>query len=174
MPKYYKNINEALERIRWRFQKGGWKTNLDDLNAFNVIVEYVNNQRALNVNQNIPFAKLFIWAYADMLKKYNATVFDNIPQKAVSKMLDRDLEEYYQRFTQMLNDSENYLRFRSLFPEKEDKGYLTRYTEKEIKEQIKKISPKQQKEAIQNVWELEDVKNQLNLMIAEALNRFNK
>lgn len=103
------NIEKALDRIRWRFSNGkAFMPNVNDVEAFNYLVDYVEQKEAQTLRDNALFAKLYIWVYGQFLSHYKATVFDSIPQKELNKLLDLPLADHVKRFTDSLNDSELY------------------------------------------------------------------
>ena len=98
---------KGLDRIIWRINNG-WKANEKDQEAINEIITYVNktNERALNDNE-IAF-KMYVMLFSQYLERYEATVFDDIPQKELHKMLTIPTERFLERFTERLNKSERY------------------------------------------------------------------
>lgn len=156
-------INQAVQRFRWRLTNG-WKPNETDLEAFNTIVEFVNNQHKNQLPKNELFAKLYIHLYGKLLNHYNATVFDPEPQKELNRILDRPIENIIEDFRQSLNLSELYQVF-------QEKGI-------EVKHPILKTDEQKKREAqsitIQELpeWTYEDVKNQLETQINLALNQY--
>lgn len=146
-------IKKALNRISWRMQNS-WKSNQNDIDAYNQIVDFVNNTNKINDYQL--FAKLYIWVYGQLLIHYNATVFDKEPQKELHRILDKPLTQIIEEFTNKLNQTE-------LYQLLQDKGIST----KPHGEKDKVLELDQYPE-----WKTEDVKNNLETMINRAINQF--
>lgn len=166
-------ITKAVDRFVWRFSKdtsyNKWKVNESDLEALNTIIDFVKNKHKQQLQANQLFAKLYVMVYAQFLQRYNATVFDDIPQVELHKLLDKPLSVFIQRFTDRLNDSELY----SLLDElnikhpstttKEEKDSETDRLSNAIQEQENK------EKLFGDVWDLETVtdalERQINLVI---------
>ena len=90
-------IKKALDRISWRLSNG-WKANEKDIEALNTIAKFVNQKHDEDFNNNTLFAKLYVYIYGEFLKYYEATVFDNIPQKELHKELDKPFSQIVEEF----------------------------------------------------------------------------
>ena len=148
-------IKKAVERITWRLNNG-WKANENDIEAINFIVDYVNTTSNKTIQNNELTAKLYIFAYSQFLKRYNATVFDDIPRKELNKMLSKPLGLYYEKFKNDLNTTELYQHFQEHNIEINHPMLMT----EEEKEKIKII----------DVWDYETVKENLERDIVNIIN----
>ncbi len=92
-----KNIKQAIEHFQWKF-KNSWKPTPKDLEAFNTIVDFVNSKHAQQIKQQQLFGKLQVTYYGELLKYYQSTVFDSIPQKELHKQLDKSWDEIFEDF----------------------------------------------------------------------------
>lgn len=167
------NIEKSVRRIAWRLSNG-WKANQNDIDAVNEIIEFVNAKQKEQIKDNQLFAKMYIHIYGEYLKFYKATVFDEIPQKELHKILDTPLSEIIENFKKDLNDSERYEIMKSLGME--DKHPATRtdqekQKEKEITEQI--LEKHSHDEIFFNdIWDYKTVEKNLIIQINAVLNSF--
>lgn len=83
-----------------------WKATKNDVEAINEIIKFVEEKHAKQLENNQLFAKLYISYYAEILKYYQATVFDNEPQKALHKILDTPIEQLINDFVKTANEIE--------------------------------------------------------------------
>ena len=157
-----KNIDQNIKRLSFTLSKGN-RPNGTDIEAFNGVVEWINTYKTDVLNNNKLFAKLYILFLNQYIEKFETDIFDPIPQKELSRLLDLPLENYYIAFTKALNDSGRYRLLR-------EKGVKTG---KHPKEMTKEDRGKDVKlEDFKDVWDVETVTDNLGLMIVEALKRF--
>jgi len=95
-------IKKAIEHFEWKFTNK-WKPTEADLNAYNTILNFVKDKHEQQYNNNQLFAKLYITFYGELIKYYNATVFDKEPQKALHQILDTSIETLIQKFLDKAN-----------------------------------------------------------------------
>ena len=95
-------IKKAIEHFEWKFTNK-WKPTQADLNAYNTILNFVKDKHEQQYNNNQLFAKLYITFYGELIKYYNATVFDKEPQKALHQILDTSIETLIQKFLDKAN-----------------------------------------------------------------------
>ena len=154
-----KNIDQNIKRLSFTLSKGN-KPNQTDIEAFNGVVEWINTYKTDVLNNNKLFAKLYILFLKQHIEKFETDIFDQIPQKELSRLLDLPLENYYIAFTKALNDSGRYRILR-------EKGV-------EIGKHPKEMTNKADVnlEDFKDVWDVETVTDNLGLMIVEALKRF--
>jgi len=100
-------------------------------------------------------------------------VFDDIPQKEISKMLDKPISALIQRFTDNLNDSNQYFNLESLIGDLKHPAIETEKEEKlkKIREEVKK-NPAILDKITCKAWETQDVEEGIMNMVATALIRF--
>lgn len=157
-------INKAINRLQWRL-KNGWKANQNDVDAINFIIDFANIQQTENFESNELFAKLYIFAYKDYLKKFKGTVFDEVPKKELHKFIDKSLETHIIEFKDFLNLSEQYERlneFESIktYP-KHLKNNSVSFSKNESKEVLEIIN--------NEVWDYETVRDNLTTQINNVI-----
>jgi len=140
----YKRFKDAKES-KYR----SFKVSNNDFKAFLEVVEYIDILRDEKVAKNTLFAKLYIYHLNQIIDIYNTDVFEEIPQKELSKILDIPLEAYFKRFheklqTNWINSMANKLVKTKEFP----------------------------KEYVNEKYTLDFTTEKLTEMINEALNRF--
>lgn len=137
-------LQKAIDKLKWRLSTvKSFTPNQNDVDALNCIIDYINNQAKGNVNNNLLFAKLYIYTYNQFLKHYKSSIFDEITQKELHKLLNTDIELFYKAFKTQLEDNSIY--------DLIEKNESTENAEK---------------------FELDYVKENLNMMINLALNKF--
>ena len=163
------NLKTAINRITWRLKNG----NQNDIDALNCVIDYINTQDSDVVNNNLIFAKLFIYNLNQNINHYKASVFDDIPQKELSRILDMPLERFYLSFKQSLDDN---MQKRVFLKNGIEIGtHPATKSESELKDDEMKreyMSDKDVKVILQDNYSLEVVTKKLNTMISTALNRF--
>ena len=157
------NPVKALDRLAWRFGGGSFTPNENDIKAYNDLAQYVEKQEKKQINNNLLFAKLYIYAYAKLLNHYQTNVFDPIPQKELSKVLKSPIEGLFIRFKDVLNESDMYTHLDS---KKFVYGHPLTLDEKTKESNLEKMQnlPKY------NSWNLEDVKENLEAQINLVIN----
>ena len=148
--KYKWNLEKAIKRIAWRFTSNKpFTPNDNDLDALNSVIGWSNRQQADAVKSNQLFAKLYIYHLNQTIRYFESNIFDDIPQKDLSRLLDLPLDNYYSAFHKELQ-SNNVTRV------VKDKTIANEDLLKELEEK----------------YTLEVVTEKLDEMINEALNRF--
>jgi hypothetical protein len=99
------NIKKAIEHFEWKLSNH-WKPTAKDIEAFNEIVKFSKNTLENNFNNNLFAAKLYVIYYGELLKYYESTVFDDIPQKELHKQLDKSFNEIVSDFIDKHHDIE--------------------------------------------------------------------
>lgn len=162
-------IEKAIKHFHYKLSNI-WKATDKDIEAFKGIRDFVVRKNENQINNNQLFAKLYVYVYAQFLEKYNATVFDPIPQKELNKMLSKPLDLFIQSFTKNINESDMYENLQNLGLElkhpaiKSDKDIIN---EKAI---ISDLSDDKIKDVLSDTWKVEDVENNLIAMLNAALN----
>jgi hypothetical protein len=140
-------LDKSVQRLSWQFSRGtSFKPNQNDVDALNTVFEWITSQKEINLLNQQLFAKLYIYQLEQTLRYYDSTVFDAMIQKDLSRILDTPLDAFYQAFHKSLHHN-----------------------------QLKKLKIKDglSLEDIKENYTLEVVKDQLNNMITEAINKFN-
>ncbi len=170
--KLWMNVDAAIQRLSWRFGNGTFTPNQKDINSLNGLIQWVNDQRKITIRKNQLFAKLYIYHFNQFIDKYKVTVFEKVADKELSRLLDMPLESFYEAFTQSLNDNSDYALF---IDNGVDMKHPSLKNDTEIMEErlmLKNMSEDDIKKLKYPVFHKDDVRNKLDLMITEALNRF--
>ena len=148
------DLEKAIQRIGWRFtnseNKKGFKPNKNDIEAVNCLLNWINREKKVSLDNNELFAKLYIYHLNQTIRQYDATIFDDIPQKELSKILSTPLAYFYKAFQRELYSS-----------------HLLNIS-KQVQEGVEVSIEDLQEKYNEGVIEMK-----LNHMITEALNRFN-
>jgi len=122
-----------------------WKPTKHDLEAYNALLKYIETKKKETIIKNQLFGKLYIYLFGEFITYYNASVFDEIPQKELHKILDTDLRVLVTNLRDKLNlkEVEDYI-----IQEKSLKGF------KEI--------------------EYQEISDNLKSMINAAINEYSK
>ena len=148
------NLEKAVNKLSWRFGSDKpFKPNQDDIEALNTIFGWINRQKKETLNNNVLFAKLYIYHLTMNIRHYGTTIIDDLAQKDLSKILNTDLSLFYDSFYRDLQDNQ----LNKLLEAKTDIA----------KEEVLK-NYKNYKETFTQDF----VNNKLGNMITEALNRF--
>ena len=109
-------IKKAIEHFGFKLNPKNkiWKATKKDIDALDFIMGFVEDKHKQQLRDNELFAKMYIMVYAQYLERYKTTIFDDIPRKELHKLLARPLNEFIQRFTDRLNESELYALFDEL------------------------------------------------------------
>ena len=162
-------IERAIKHFHYKLANV-WNSTEPDIKAFNSIRDYFTLKNKEQINNNLLFAKLYIYTYSQFLEKFNATVFDDIPQKELNKMLSMDLEAFIDAFTNKLNQSDLYEVIERLGLSKGHPATRNDIETNSDRAKIKNMS-KENIELISNpAWNSEDVGNNLIAMINAVLN----
>ena len=95
-------IKKALEHFEWKLSNK-WQPTAKDIEAYNEIVGFTEKKLQESFVDNQLFAKLYITFYGELIKYYNTTVFDLVPQKALHQILDTPIEVLIQKFLDKAN-----------------------------------------------------------------------
>ena len=107
-------VKKSIEHFIWKLdpKNNQWKATENDIKAIKEIAEFTETQLTKQYNDNQLFAKLYITFYGELLKYYDSTVFDPIPQKALHKILDTPIETIIQKFLDKANLQEQTIEHR--------------------------------------------------------------
>ena len=150
------DIKKSINRFNWRFRKDdngnffNFKPTNEDVKCMNTLISWIIREKKEDLQNNQLFAKLYIYFLHQQIREHNTTVLDSIPQKQLSKLLDKPIHSFYEAFTKELHDNQ-----------------ICKLLEGVTREN-KKLTP----EMLRKAYDLEYVTNSLNGMITEALNRF--
>lgn len=164
-------IKKAVDHFVFKLSNV-WKATEKDAEAINEIMKFVEVRSKEQFNDYHLFAKLYVMVYAQFLEKYNATVFDDIPTKQLSKYLGTSLDIIIQRFTDKLNESEMYGLFDELGISKEHPALCSKEVKSrdldvlidalDVEDNLNKFNG--------DVWDYDTVKNNLEIQINNVIN----
>lgn len=100
------NVKKALERLSFRFGRGNFRPNQLDVDALNELIEYVGGKEKKQLKDNQLFGKLYIFLYGEFVNYYKCTVMDNVPQKELHRVLNKDIRILVQEVADRLNMAE--------------------------------------------------------------------
>ena len=161
-------IEKALQRIVWRVSNGAHTPNQNDVEAVTIVAEWINRQKAQELQQNRLFAKMYVYCFIHELDFYKDLKF---AQRKLHEILKTPLKQLYNDFKDKLNLIElntlkKSLGFSNLHP--------LLITDEEIGKEADLI--KENSETIQKyvfgIWTPEKITNGLNSQISEAINHY--
>lgn len=86
------NISKSIQRLKWRFTSGKqFLPNENDIEALNEIIEYCGIKEKQQLIDNQLFGKMYIYLYWQFMIYYKCSFVDEIPQKELHKLLNKDL-----------------------------------------------------------------------------------
>lgn len=145
------DIKKAAEKLLWRFNsKKGFTPNENDKSSLNTLLNWINKEKENRLKDNLKFAKLFIYVFNQNIRHYQTDVLDKEPQKELSRLLNIPIEIYYERFYEEIRTVQL----------------------KKMINRVKKENGNFTKQELEDYFDKDFVKEQLNHMITEALNRF--
>lgn len=154
-------LKKAINRLAWRFTPDKltkkvkpFTPNENDIKCVNDIITWVNNQKNISIKNNKLFAKLYIFYLDEHIKRFETTVFDEIPQQALSRLLSMNLNAFYTSFHNNLHQN----KFNKFLKISTDD--LEIKTDDELMQMFKEE------------YNFDYVVKELQEMITEALNRF--
>ena len=158
-------IKKAIDHFIWKF-KNKWQPTQKDVDCLNEIITFVEDKHKKQFNDYQLFAKLYVMVYAQYLKRYDATVFDDLPRNELTRYLDQPLERIIQRFTDRLNESELYE-----FMEKHGfDGHPATKSPEEKRQEMKKLDELNHDVLLTNSWDYDTVKEHLEHQINTTIN----
>lgn len=169
-------IKDAIQRFVWRFGKGTFTPNQNDVEALNEVINYYNATEKQQYEANELFAKLYITMYGVYLKHYKSTVFDTRARGQMHKILDKPLIQIIEDFKDVLNNSEfYYLMNDSGIDLRGQTLKLSEQKEKEVQTIQEKIKdPENALKFTGDVWDIETVTENVIAEVNNAINLYRK
>ena len=160
---------KALKHFHFKLSNS-WKASKADVESFEIIKNFIVKKQKEQQHDYELFAKLYIFAYGEFLKKYKSTVFDVVPQKELNKFVLRPLSSFLSDFTELLNVSDQYKIISDLNILKTHPA-LVKDKKAETEVLMQAIKDKKKEDAfLGNVWKVEDVEQNLYAMINGIIN----
>tara|TARA_R100001480_G_scaffold41298_1_gene54070 strand:+ start:242 stop:706 length:465 start_codon:yes stop_codon:yes gene_type:complete len=152
-------VTQAVKYFHFMLSKGHWKQTEKSKEAFNILVEFVEEKNKQQFNENQLFGKLFIAFYGELLRFYECTIFDREPQKAISKILDTPIEHLIEKF----------------IDKHQDMGYVLQVPKEQRYEPKKFRRPQDLDYEFKFIdkMDYQEAEDNLTAMINNALNTFN-
>lgn len=93
-------ITKAINHFEWKLNPKNkqWKATKTDADAYNSILKFVKDKHENQFNNNTLFAKLYVIYYGELLKYFDGTVLDKIPQQELHKELHKPFERIVNEF----------------------------------------------------------------------------
>jgi hypothetical protein len=171
------NIEKAINRLQWRFKNENVKVgeskiiiNELDQKAVDFLIEWINNQKLENLNQNLLFAKLYTYSLINEIEFYKDIEFAN---KKINEVCETDIQQLYNEVYRKLNNLE-YLKFckeKGIITDHIEKMTLNKEQEQKQKDLIKQNESKL-KLILKGLWSKEKTYKSLNNTISETINKF--
>jgi hypothetical protein len=161
-------IEKAMQRIVWRVSNGTHTPNQNDVDAVTIVAEWMNRQKAQELQQNRLFAKMYVYCFIHELDFYKDLKF---AQRKLHEILKTPLSQLYEQFKNKLNLIE-------LNALKKSLGFCNLHPLLMSKEQNEKEADliKENSELIQKyvfgIWTSERIEKGLNNQISEAINHY--
>jgi len=156
-------IEKSFDWLFKRFQSPTIKPCKFDIDSLTFLAEWCNREKETNKQENILFAKLFVYVFIQEIQHYKDIEF---AQRSMAKILDLDLFSHYETFTQKLNDVEFNKYLISIGINPDSKHYITDESEAE------KLNDAEAFFKNVNKWDISQVEKSLNAQITETINRY--
>lgn len=152
--KKFWDVKRAGERLLWRFGLDKpFKPNADDRIALKSVLHSYNGFCSDAINNNQLFAKLYIYQLTQDIRYHQTTVFEELVQLELSKVLDTPLHLFYDAFIADLYGNQ-----------------LNRISE--VSSQKEKLDVVKYAQRFKETYNKDFVTAKLDEMIVNALNRF--
>jgi len=162
-------VDEAIQRIIWRTDKGGWKANENDEEAINSIIDFVNESRKSLVIQNDCFARLFVEVMRRTVKVQGVKVTDKNATRWIAEAMEIPFNQHVELFTKELNEQ-------SLFEKLEKKGVEFKHpifkTDVQKRTEVESVY-ENYVEVLKDEWDFKTVEYFLTSAITHILTKFN-
>ena len=161
-------IEKAMQRIVWRVSNGTHTPNQNDVEAVTVVAEWINRQKAQELQQNRLFAKMYVYSFVNELQFYQNL---KLAQKRLHEILKTPLIQLYNDFKEKLNLVElNNATINFGF----SKLHPLEMTETEKQKEVDLINEnnKAMQSYILGIWSAEKIEKGLNSQISEAINHY--
>jgi putative lipase involved disintegration of autophagic bodies len=93
-------LKESMDRLIWRFSKGQFTPNKNDIEALKNIAEWINRQKEQDLKSNYLLAKVYTYALNNELIFYKNLEFSN---KKLQEVCKQPLETHLNTFLSTLN-----------------------------------------------------------------------
>lgn len=171
-------IYKAIQRLSWRFKQGKtFVPNANDIEALNGVVDFVEAKIDQATEGQDGFVKLYTWVYAYMIKRYNSTPFDEIPQEEVHRILDQPIDQVIEKFTEFLNNESQNAFFKEAGVDGFGDEHPLMMTPAGKEENLKKVLAQMEIEGYERyrgkAWKVETVRDNLIAQIKKAIITYN-
>jgi len=170
------NIENAINRLQWRFKNNNIKVNESkiiinqtDIEAVDFLIIWVNKQKEETLKENLLFAKMYCYCLANEIEFYKDIKF------ATNKLNDeliKSIDIHYLKISNELNRIElnNFCSSVGIVTDHFEKSLMTDIQETEQQTKIKTNQLQLQKFVL-GTWSVESVYKALNNTITELINK---
>lgn len=170
------NLLQAIKRLSYTVGNSN-KCNDTDIDALNVIIEWVNKEKEESVNANRYFGKIVISYYIELLHYHR---WDNfIVEKVIQEILEQPIDNWVFKFKQNMNtkawlDSAATVGIIDDYEEMINNNGITDERKKQIMDNNKKVMRENKDLLIKSInpWTDDEIKSKINHFISELLNKY--
>lgn len=170
-------IIQAIKRLSFTTANSN-KCNDGDVDALNVIIEWVNKEKETRINENRYFGKMIIYTYLRELDHFQDS---NLAERKIHDILERPLEYWYDRvrlnfIMRELEITYGVLGFENIAEiwdnHKSNNGYFNMDAIRTDVLESNDILKKNKEEVIKSLltWPQQEINAKMNLFITELLN----
>ena len=162
------NIEQALNRINWRMTNEKFTPNEKDKEAVNFLSEWVKQQKAESIKENLLFAKIFCYAFKNEISVFSCP---KISSRKIQEQLDLPIEHHYEQIHSLLNSI-------ALEEYKKEIGWINKppvfrtEAENEHNNQLLKTHKETLTKVATGTWTEKAVYSSLNNEITELINKY--
>lgn len=172
------NLIQAIKRLSFTTSNGN-KANDSDVDALNVIIQWINREKEERLNYNWHFAKITVYMYINLLIYHKGN--KQICEREIQEVLEKPIEYWYNFFREELNRNEfntscEFLGIEDYYYDDLEKGILNlEKIRQQHKDKKEILSSKENQELLiksLNAWSDKEVYNNLNHFLTELLNKY--
>ena len=164
------NINKALQHFGWKF-KNHWKPTKTDIEAYNAIIDFKEQQQSINLSKNESLAKL--WIHQLMLLNQTEMYSASRAIQVIDEILSKSVYEWCLK----LKDQSDVMRFNTLLDNETYKQALKDLNVTKMRENgVKSINNNEQefKKALTQETKEEHIIKFVEIEINRIINKYEK
>lgn len=162
------NIESAIKRIYWRFSKGTFTPNQNDIDSIDFITDWINRTKEKEIQEYTLFVKMYVYCFMHEVDYYKDIKF---AQQRLHELCKMSVPEHYKKFTDKLN----HIELEKFTKAKKINTILPNHMSLEdIVKEDKLIFENQNelKRLVLGHYDTELVKRSLNNQVTEAINKY--
>lgn len=171
------NIENALNRINWRFTNPNIKLNEskivineNDVEAVNFLTNWITQQKSETLQENQLFAKLYCYCLTHEIEFYKDIKFAN---RKLQEELAKPINHHYANVSETLNRMElNYFLNSIGIVTDHMKSCLMNEIQQQEQQELLNNNQKEITKYVLGIWNIDKVFKSLNNTITECLNKF--